>query len=181
MRITKATLDDLDTLVAFRDQAAEWLASKGIDQWQEPWPTDDLMVEGMLRNIENGETFIIWDDDHTPAATITINHHAKPERWTEQSGPSRRSMPHKVTVDRAYGDQGLGPNCWTGPGPGRPTRVLTGCGWTCGQPTSTFSTTTCARASPTSAPLCYHTTPPGRCSNGQPSVYRHPAWRRLRA
>ena len=24
-------------------------------------------------------------------------------------------------------------------------------------------------------------TPPGRCSSGQPSVYRHPAWRRLRA
>ena len=39
MRITKATPDDLDTLVAFRDEAARWLASKGIDQWQEPWPT----------------------------------------------------------------------------------------------------------------------------------------------
>jgi hypothetical protein len=48
MRITKATPEDLDTLVAFRDQAAAWLASKGIDQWQEPWPTEDLMVEGML-------------------------------------------------------------------------------------------------------------------------------------
>ena len=50
MRITRATPDDLDTLVAFRDQAAAWLASKGIDQWQEPWPTPDLMVEGMLAN-----------------------------------------------------------------------------------------------------------------------------------
>jgi hypothetical protein len=46
MRITKATPDDLDTLVAFRDEAARWLASKGIDQWQEPWPTEDLMVRG---------------------------------------------------------------------------------------------------------------------------------------
>jgi len=54
MRITRATPDDLDTLVAFRDQAAAWLAGKGIDQWQEPWPTEDLMVEGMLRNIEAG-------------------------------------------------------------------------------------------------------------------------------
>ena len=71
MRITKATPDDLDALVAFRDEAARWLASKGIDQWQEPWPTEDLMVEGMLRSIEAGETFIVWDDDHAPAATIT--------------------------------------------------------------------------------------------------------------
>jgi hypothetical protein len=60
MRITKATPDDLDTLVAFRDQAAAWLAKRGIDQWQEPWPTDDLMVEGMPRNIEAGETFVVW-------------------------------------------------------------------------------------------------------------------------
>jgi hypothetical protein len=84
MRITKATPDDLDTLVAFRDQAAAWLAKQGIEQWQEPWPTEDLMVEGMLRNIEAGETFIVWDDNDTPAATITINRWAKPELWTQE-------------------------------------------------------------------------------------------------
>jgi hypothetical protein len=38
----------------------------------------------MLRSIEAGETFIVWDDDGTPAATITINRFAKPELWTEQ-------------------------------------------------------------------------------------------------
>jgi hypothetical protein len=91
MRIARATPDDLDTLIAFRDQAAAWLASKGIDQWQEPWPTEDLMVEGMLRNIEAGETFIVWDDDDTPAATITINHHAKPELCTSLRPDSKRS------------------------------------------------------------------------------------------
>ena len=108
MRITKATPDDLDTLVAFRDQAATWLASKGIDQWQEPWPTEDLMVEGMLANIEAGETFIVWDDDNTPAATITINYFAKPELWTEEEAAEPALYAHKVTVDRAYGGQGLG-------------------------------------------------------------------------
>ena len=108
MRITRATPNDLDTLVALRDQAAAWLASKGINQWQEPWPTEDLMVEGMLRSIEAGETFIVWDDDHTPAATITINHWAKPELWTEQERAEPALYAHKVTVDRAYGGQGLG-------------------------------------------------------------------------
>jgi ribosomal protein S18 acetylase RimI-like enzyme len=108
MRITRATPEDLDTLVGFRDQAAAWLASKGIDQWQEPWPTEDLMVEGTLRNIEAGETFIVWDDDDTPAATITINRFAKPELWTEQERAEPALYAHKVTVDRAYGGQGLG-------------------------------------------------------------------------
>jgi ribosomal protein S18 acetylase RimI-like enzyme len=108
MRITRATADDLDTLVAFRDQAAAWLASKGIDQWQERWPSEDLMAEGMLANTEAGETFIVWDDDHIPAATITINHHAKPELWTEQERAEHALYAHKVTVDRAYGGHGLG-------------------------------------------------------------------------
>jgi GNAT superfamily N-acetyltransferase len=107
MRITKATPDDLEALVAFRDQAAAWLAAKGIDQWQEPWPTEDLMVEGMLANIEAGETFIVWDDD-IPAATITINRYAKPELWTEQERAEAALYAHKVTVDRAYGGHGLG-------------------------------------------------------------------------
>ena len=128
MRITRATPDDLDTLVAFRDQAAAWLASKGIEQWQEPWPTEDLMVEGMLRNIEAGETFIVWDDDHNPAATITINRFAKPELWTEQEQAepalyATRSRSTGPTAARASV-----PSCSTGPAPGRPTKVPTGCG-----------------------------------------------------
>jgi len=99
MRITRATPDDLDILVAFRDQAAAWLASRGIDQWQEPWPTEDLTVEGMLRNIQ---------DDDKPAATITINRWAKPELWTEQERAEPALYAYKVTVDRAHAGQGLG-------------------------------------------------------------------------
>jgi hypothetical protein len=66
------------------------------------------MVEGMLASIEAGETFIVWDDDHTPAATITINRFAKPELWTPQEAAEPALYAHKVTVDRAYGGQGLG-------------------------------------------------------------------------
>jgi GNAT superfamily N-acetyltransferase len=180
MRITRATADDLDTLVAFRDQAAAWLASKGIDQWQEPWPTEDLMVEGMLRNIEAGETFIIWDDDNRPAATITINCWAKPELWTEQERAEPALYAHKVTVDRAYSGQGLGAELldWAG------TRAADeGADWlrTSGRPTNASSTTTSSRASPMSAPSCCPTTPRGRCSNGQPSAPPRRTWRRSKA
>jgi GNAT superfamily N-acetyltransferase len=107
MRIIPATPDQLDILVAFRDEAAEWLASRGIDQWQQPWPTEDLMVEGILRNVRAGETFIIWDDG-TPAATITVNRWAKPELWTPEEAAEPALYAHKVTVARAYAGQGLG-------------------------------------------------------------------------
>ena len=51
---------------------------------------------------------IVWDDDHIPAATITINRWAKPELWTEQERAEPALYAHKVTVDRADGGQGLG-------------------------------------------------------------------------
>jgi GNAT superfamily N-acetyltransferase len=62
----------------------------------------------MLRNIEAGETFIVWDDDGTPAATIAVNRWAKPELWTEEERGEPALYAHKVTVDRAYAGQGLG-------------------------------------------------------------------------
>jgi GNAT superfamily N-acetyltransferase len=108
MRITPAAPEDLMTLVGFRDEAARWLACRGIDQWSEPWPTEDLMMEGMLRNIHNGETFIVRDDDGTPAATITVNYWAKPELWTEAERAEPALYAHKMTVARAYAGQGLG-------------------------------------------------------------------------
>lgn len=87
--------------------------------------------------MEAGETFIVWDDDDTPAATITINRWAKPELWTEQERDEPALYAHKVTVDRADGGQGLersllvsGPHRATlGPrttGPQRTATVTTG-------------------------------------------------------
>jgi hypothetical protein len=84
MRITKATPKTSTPWSPSGTKPPPRLASKGIGQWQEPWPTEDLMVEGMLANIEAGETFIVWDEDETPAATITINRYAKPELWTPE-------------------------------------------------------------------------------------------------
>jgi hypothetical protein len=57
--------------------------------------------------MEAGETFIVWDDDDNPAATITINRWTKPELWTEQERDEPALYAHKVTVDRADGSQGL--------------------------------------------------------------------------
>jgi GNAT superfamily N-acetyltransferase len=181
MCISRATPDDLDTLIRFRDQAAAWLTSHGIDQGQEPWPTEDLMVEGMLRNIEAGETFIVWDDDNTPAATITINRFAKAELWTEQERAEPALYAYKVTVDRAYGGQGLGAELLDWAGTKAADEGPTGCGWTCGRPTSASSTTTCARASPTSAPSCSRTTPPARCSSAQRNTSQRRAFKTWRA
>jgi GNAT superfamily N-acetyltransferase len=107
MIITPAVPDDLALLIAFRDEASRWLAARGIDQWTRPWPTEDLMAEGMLRNIRAGEAFIVWDDD-TPAATITVDGWANPDLWAPEEAAEPALYAHKLTVARAYAGCRLG-------------------------------------------------------------------------
>ncbi len=107
MIIAPATPDDLGLLIAFRDEASRWLASCGIDQWTRPWPTEDLMAAGMLRNVRARETFIVWDDD-TPVATITIDRWANPDLWTPEEAAEPALYAHKLTVARAYAGRELG-------------------------------------------------------------------------
>lgn len=108
MRIAPAAPEDLGLLTAFRDEAARWLAARGIDQWREPWPSEDLMEEGMLRNIRAGESFIVWDHDGTPAATITVDRWSNPELWTPEEAAEPALYAHKLTVARTYAGQDLG-------------------------------------------------------------------------
>ncbi|MGH8895447.1 MAG: GNAT family N-acetyltransferase [Egibacteraceae bacterium] len=107
MVIVPAVPDDLDILIAFRNEAARWLASRGIDQWSDPWPSQDLMIQGMLRNIEGRETFIVWDGT-TAAATITVDGWANPDLWTKAERAEPALYAHKLTVARAYAGRGLG-------------------------------------------------------------------------
>lgn len=50
------------------------------------------MVEGILRNVRAGETFIVWDDA-APAATITVDRWANPTCGPRRRQPSRRCTP----------------------------------------------------------------------------------------
>ena len=43
---------------------------------------------------------------------------------------------HKATWIAPTAVTAWAPNCATGPAPAPPTKVPTGCGWTCGRPTS---------------------------------------------
>jgi GNAT superfamily N-acetyltransferase len=108
MLITPASPNDLGILLGFRDEASRWLKARGIDQWSEPWPTEDLMAEGMLRSIQAGEVFIVWSDAGEPMATLTVDHWANPDLWTESEQAEPAVYVHKVTVARAHAGQNLG-------------------------------------------------------------------------
>ncbi|MFD0310002.1 GNAT family N-acetyltransferase [Streptomyces sp. NPDC127119] len=102
MRIIPAQPGDVAKLLAFREEAAAWLARLGSDQWQRSYPADFL-----LATIKAGVVFMVMDGE-TTAATITLTPEVEAGLWTEQelSEPSR--FINKLTVARTHAGQDLG-------------------------------------------------------------------------
>ncbi|MGH3329396.1 MAG: GNAT family N-acetyltransferase [Streptomycetales bacterium] len=107
LEITPAEPCDLDVILALRDEAARWLRERGSDQWQRPWPSEDLQAERIRSSIANGETWMVRDGDRT-AATLAIDHEANPTLWTEAERAESALFVHRLIVSRAYAGKGLG-------------------------------------------------------------------------
>jgi GNAT superfamily N-acetyltransferase len=103
---------DLDKVVGLVREAADWLGSKRIDQWQKPWPDRAGHRERILNDLFKGKTWLVRDGK-TTAATITIDPdepldaEERPVWPTEQD---RRAVLYvrRVIVSRRYARLGLG-------------------------------------------------------------------------
>lgn len=102
MRITPARTDDVTQLLAFREEAATWLARLGSDQWQRAYPADRL-----LATIEAGSVFMVMDGGLT-AATITLTPDVEEGLWTDGELSELSSFVTKLTVARTHAGQNLG-------------------------------------------------------------------------
>ncbi|MEU5618061.1 GNAT family N-acetyltransferase [Streptomyces sp. NPDC047802] len=102
MIITPARPHDLAKLLAFRSEAAAWLARLGSDQWQRPYPADRL-----LATIRAGAVFLVLDGKAT-AATITLSREAEEGLWTESELAEPSIFVTKLTVTRTYAGQDVG-------------------------------------------------------------------------
>lgn len=102
MRIVPAEPSDLPKLLAFREEAAAWLAKLGSDQWRRPYPADRLLAA-----IEAGVVFMVRDGAVT-AATITLTPEAEDGLWTEAELAEPSMFVNKLTVARTHAGQDLG-------------------------------------------------------------------------
>jgi GNAT superfamily N-acetyltransferase len=99
---------DLDLLLTFRQEAAKWLASIGLDQWAEAWPDEDRMAAGVVRSIGAGTVWLVWDDNGSPVATLTFDTWANPDLWTPEEAAEPARYVHRLIVRRQYAGAGLG-------------------------------------------------------------------------
>ncbi len=103
---------DLDKVVGLVREAADWLGSRRIDQWQKPWPDRAGQRERILNDLFKGKTWLVRDGK-TTVATITIDTdepldaEERPVWPTEQD---RRAVLYvrRVIVSRRYARLGLG-------------------------------------------------------------------------
>jgi len=102
---------DLDDIYELLDDAAAWLRSQDTDQWERPWPSRGARDQRVLDGLENGNTWIAWDDA-TPVATITIATKANPEVWSnlnpECDLSERAVYAHRLITARKYAGLELG-------------------------------------------------------------------------
>jgi GNAT superfamily N-acetyltransferase len=103
---------DLDNIVRLAREAADWLRSRGIDQWQEPWPDRAGQRERILNDLFKGKIWLVRDG-RTTAATITIDTD-EPLDLNERPvwPPDKSQRPalyvRRVIVSRRYARRGLG-------------------------------------------------------------------------
>ena len=50
-----------------RDEASNWLAGRGIDQWRKPWPDHDAMADRIAASIDAKQTWMVHDDSEVVA------------------------------------------------------------------------------------------------------------------
>jgi len=102
LRIRAARPDELEVVEALLIEASEWLASRGIDQWQYP-PHRDRIVNAIGR----GECFLAFRGDQ-PVGTIQVDDYADPEFWKEDDRPDAALYVHRMAVSRSSAGAGIG-------------------------------------------------------------------------
>jgi GNAT superfamily N-acetyltransferase len=97
---------DLAAVEGLRQEAADWLAGKGLDQWQPGQPRIGSVAR-TLEAIERGECYLTYDGDEL-VGTITIDDRPDAEFWTEAERAEPAVYLHRMVIARRYAGRDLG-------------------------------------------------------------------------
>lgn len=107
MIITPARPEDLEHILAMREEAAKWLGSLGTDQWSKPFPDEETQTARLRDGIEQGETWMVRDGADT-IGSITINRNSNPLLWTPSEQQEPALYAHKMSVRRSRAGSDVG-------------------------------------------------------------------------
>jgi GNAT superfamily N-acetyltransferase len=111
MQIARAGAQHLDVVLGLIEDARSWLWTKDTDQWEKPWPSPSARDARVLKGLQNGKTWIVWEEEK-PAATVTIATAHNPAVWSEPECTcdltERAIYVHRLITARKYAGCGLG-------------------------------------------------------------------------
>jgi ribosomal protein S18 acetylase RimI-like enzyme len=99
VNVRLATPDDVPLVAEMLDEATAFVATFGFDQWQVPFPRDELQ-----QRVRRRELYLV-EVDHEPAATFTLLWD-DPFFWGER--PPDAVYLHKLAVRRSFAGRRLG-------------------------------------------------------------------------
>jgi GNAT superfamily N-acetyltransferase len=106
LALSQARDADVPKIARLIQEAADWLRTKGTDQWARPWPDEAGLESRIKTSIRQRTTWICWRDA-TPAATITADPREDPY-WSDVHRGEPAVYVHRLVVSRKYAGRGLG-------------------------------------------------------------------------
>jgi GNAT superfamily N-acetyltransferase len=107
LTIQRAEPADLDTVDSLRVEAIDWLASKGLDQWQPDQPRVPTRA-ATADAIERGTCYLAYDTAGALVGTITVDDRADPEFWTHAERGEPALYVHRMIIRRQAAGDDLG-------------------------------------------------------------------------
>jgi GNAT superfamily N-acetyltransferase len=107
VRVRKAVVDDVPTILRWRTEAAAWLHKRGSDQWSDSGLSRDAFIDRVTDSIRTGETWIAEDDDGTPLGTIAVDSSPDAGLWSEEE-LKISFVVHRMITDRSAVGRGVG-------------------------------------------------------------------------
>jgi len=105
LQFRRATGTDFDAVYAIVLEAATWLQSRNIPQWN--WLSTEKGRAVIQRRIETAETYLIFDSLNQPMATFTLQWEDE-QIWGPRGLDGKAGYVHGLAVTRRAAGKGLG-------------------------------------------------------------------------
>lgn len=108
MKLERATVKDLNVTMSIIRDAQNLLASQNIDQWQNGYPTEQIILD----DIKNKESYILKSEQFEPLATTMFSVRDEPSytkilgQWKTDSS-TKYGVIHRMAVAKNHRGKGL--------------------------------------------------------------------------
>lgn len=105
MIITKANINDLDSIIRIVDEAKEYLKANNINQWQDNYPNKEILS----KDIHNDELYVVKDNEKIIAIFALSNYEDTYTKIYEGNWSSSNDyvVVHRLAIDNDYKGKGI--------------------------------------------------------------------------